>query len=177
MKTIDREHHLTRDELLKAVVDTAELPGERQAHLAQCAGCQRALQSLENDLMQIGRRAQVLASEPARGFRLPDKQPGAAGRRSVPLLAMGAIAAILLVVAVWGPTWFFAKGPSQVASREAVADSELMADVDALVDNALPLPYKALAYVASPTLEGEADFNEDLTDWVVPPVEYDDTLS
>lgn len=177
MNTIDRETHLTDDELLLVVVDAAALRAPRQAHLEGCDACRQALARLETDLARIGQKAQALAPAPKRVIRMADNQPAVLGRRLLPLWAAGAVAAILLVVAVWGPAGLLRQEPADVASLDMTADGELLAAVDALVENALPAPYHSLAYLAAPAMPDATDFDDDWTDWVIPSLDVDDSLS
>ena len=52
--------HLTEQELLQAVVDSADLGIERRAHLHGCAACLQARAGIENRLERLGGKAQDL---------------------------------------------------------------------------------------------------------------------
>jgi hypothetical protein len=61
-----------------------------------------------------------------------------------------------------------------VTAVDAAADFRLMAQIDALVDDALPVAYQALTAMEWPVLRIERPNDESLIDWVVPPLDDDD---
>ncbi len=177
MNTANALRHLNEQELLKAIVDSADLGQERQAHLAGCPSCLQARATIENRLAHLGRQAQVLAPLPARVFRLPDQQPAAASRRFRPAWAMGLMAVVLLAFAVGGPIWFHSPATAPAGAKQAAADMRFMEDVDALVADALPVPYQELTAMDWPMLRIERPDDEALIDWVVPSLDDDDYLT
>jgi hypothetical protein len=177
MKTANALRHLNEQELLKAIVDSADLGQERQAHLSGCPSCLQALATIENRMARLGRQAQVLAPLPARIFRLPDQQPAAVIRRFRPAWAMGLMVGVLLVFAVGGPIWFHSPATVPVTAMEAAADMRFMEDVDALVADALPVVYQELTAMDWPVLRIERPDDEALIDWVVPSLDDDDYLT
>jgi hypothetical protein len=176
MNTEDTLRHLTGQELLQAVVDSADLGKERQAHLQGCAACLQARAGIESRLARLGGTAQALAPLPARAFRLPEQRPAASSRRFKLAWAVGSMAVLFLLFAVGGPLWFHSPERVPVTAVDAAADLDfqLMAQIDALVDDALPVAYQALTAMEWPVLRIERPNDEPLIDWVVPPLDDDD---
>jgi hypothetical protein len=177
MSKRQQAHHLSQAELLQAVVDTRELPRERRLHLEQCPTCTPALAALQSNLGRLGRRARDLTPAPGRPFRLPDRVRAPWMRRWVPMWLVGAMAAILLAVSVWAPSWWAWDEAPQVASSTTAADNQLLDDVDALVANALPADYQDLAFLAFPVQAFDMDVDDDMLDWVVPSIDDEDLLT
>lgn len=168
--------HLTHDELLIAAVDKQDLEITRRTHLSECPACRREHDQLQGRLERIGRTARHLAPEPARPFRLPEKGRAAA-RRSFrnPLWIAGISVAMLLALLLWRPPW----GVDSMSAPVLARDRQLMASVDALVQDALPEPYQLLAVMDDPVDLDETDTGDDFLDWIVPPLNdpSDDSLS
>jgi hypothetical protein len=58
--------------------------------------------------------------------------------------------------------------PVPIVSQNMEEDDRLMAEIDALVDDALPRSYQHVAVASEPI------FSKDLIDWIVPSIEEDD---
>jgi anti-sigma factor RsiW len=164
------EPHLNPDDLLQALAQTADPQARRQKHLDACPDCRAALERLEKGYARFAQKARDLAPLPAKPFRLPE-QPSPARWRLKPLIATGLVAVLLLLLglAVW-PPHFFSPGQhrSQVAAVDLEADRQLMEDVNALVDNALPPAYQQLVAAS------DFKMDEDLINWIVPSIEDDE---
>lgn len=174
MNTEHALHHLTEQELLQAVVDSADLGKDRQAHLRGCAACLQARTGIESRLARLGGTAQDLAPLPTSAFRLPEQRPAASSRRFRLAWAVGSMAVLFLVFAVGGPLWFHSPESVPVTAVDAAADFRLMADIDALVADALPVAYQELTAMEWPVLRIERPNDESLIDWVVPLFDNDD---
>jgi hypothetical protein len=174
MNTENTLRHLTEQELLQAVVDSADLGEERQTHLKGCPACLQALAGIESRLARLGGTAQDLAPLPARAFRLPEQRPAASSRRFGLAWAVGSMAVLFLVFAVGAPFRSHSPESVPVTAVDAVEDLRLMAQIDALVDDALPVAYQALTAMEWPVLRIERSNDEPLIDWVVPPLDDDD---
>lgn len=171
--------HLIHDELLMAVVDAADLAAEKQAHLAACPACTQARARLEERFMRLGRMAQALAPAPARPFRLPPEQAHAPGWRFKPLWAMGLAAAMLLAVFMGrslGPTFWRQPPPAPTAAM-LEEDRRLTEAVDALVEDALPPALQHLASLDEEAFQADPYIDEEILDWVVPPIEENNDAS
>lgn len=158
--------HLQYDQLLKALVDTTDLEDEARVHLEACSGCQRQVTRLAQRYHRIGQMARKMAPEPSRAFRVPSHQGSVAKRRFKPALALGMIAAMILMFTIWWPQQYQSVDvPELVATDESDIDDPLMDEIDALVADALPAIYQELASVV------ESPSTEDLIEWIVPPIE------
>lgn len=169
------DNHLTYDQQLLAMMDPADLDADGQAHLQSCARCRHQAQKLSHRFERMGKMARQLAPEPSRPFRLSTQ---AGQRRSgwqlKSAMAMGVVGALVLVFSVWMPQRFHPTGltPQQLA-QQAEADALLMAEIDDLVNDALPKAYRELAMVHD---AGLSDLSQDLIDWIVPTIEEDEEL-
>jgi len=170
MNTNNAIQHLNDNELFEAVVDTADLDSARQAHLNACPECTQKLDMLQGRLTRLGQTAKHMAPAPQRPFRLPAKHQTAWQWAFKPLIATGFAAAVLLAIIVTKPHWGH-KGPTY----DIAADRTLMEEIDALVDNALPVQYQQLALLSAPTTgDMDTQMDDDFLDWIVPPLDDGD---
>lgn len=160
------QEHLSQDELLRALVDVADLETERRSHLERCADCQKVLERLEGRFAHLERRARQMSPAPLKPFRLPQKASSRSWLYIKPVWATGLVAALVLVFAIWWPLQFDSSAPvATVAQQKPVSDDSLLDQVDALVDDALPPVLQQLASAL------DTDDTDSVIDWVVPPVE------
>ena len=86
-----------------------------------------------------------------------------------PGVAVGVLGVLIFVFTVWWPNPSeHADVPVPLAEYSAKEDAQLMAEVDALVHDALPVVYQQVAVVSEPIL------SKDLIDWIVPSIDEDD---
>lgn len=167
-------HHLNQDELIRAVVDSGDLPNQRQDHLTVCHGCDQKLKRLTQQLDGLSQTARRMAPAPQRPFRLPATQQPSKHRLLLPAWAVGmATAAILVAVVVLKSQWPWShtlQGPAFNAS----ADRQLMVEVNALVDDALPETFQQLATLSTPIITDTSDTEDDFLDWIAPGIGDDD---
>jgi len=167
------DEHLSKDELLQALVDMADLTTERRSHLGQCVGCQKDLERLHLSFERLEKVARQMAPVPSQHFRLPQKDAPQRWWRFRPMWATGVAAAMILAFALWWPQHLERSTPvPNVAQLNPVAGDSLFDQVDALVDNALPPVVQQL------TASSDLDDSQSVIDWVVPPIdEMDDDNS
>lgn len=168
----DPDLHLTDDEVLRAMIDPSDLDAARQAHLDSCRHCRRQTEALTARYRHLGQMAREMAPEPRQAFRVPaDKLPG---RRWYlkPAMALGVMGALVFAVTLWRPSTRISPTPTPMVAEKFENDDQLMEEIDALVEDALPGKYRQLA-----ALPGDRSV-EDLDafiDWVVPsPEDTDD---
>jgi hypothetical protein len=163
------EQHLTYDDLLKAVAQTDDVSPESREHLKDCAQCTQAIRRIEQRYTRIGRLAKQLAPEPVVRFRLPAQQTTASRWRLKPVAALGLAAALLMAFSLWMPRYFGRPGaPPQMTAQSLEKDRQLMQDVDALVNNALPASFQEMASFNDPVSD------DDMINWVVPSIDDED---
>ena len=161
--------HLTCEELIQNLVDSTDVEPVRRAHLQSCYHCRNQAAVLEQRYLKLGQAARRLAPHPTRPFRLPDTAGVKRRRPLQPVMAMGFAAALILAIMVFRPHVIDpARRVSQVTAYNTEEDQQLMAQVDSLVEDALPKAYQRLLVVNEPVLTDE------LIDWIVPPVEADE---
>jgi hypothetical protein len=166
--------HLSHDELLLAVVDATDLAAVKSAHLGACPACRSAREHLEERFLRLGRTARELAPAPARPFRLPLDQAPAARRRFKPLWAMGFATTMLLAIVAGRAMWpSFSPAPAPTAAM-LEADRRLGEAVAALIEDALPINFQHLASLDEADAQTDPQTDEDLIDWVVPPIDTED---
>jgi anti-sigma factor RsiW len=167
---MNHDPHLSYDELIQNLVDPADLSPDRHVHLQDCPRCRHQAEALQQRYHRLGQMAEQLAPTSTRSFRVPDAIGAQHHRSFRPALAMGMIAALILVFTVFWPRVFDTRqGHQQTAMNSAEQDNRLMAQVDALVEDALPKPYQQLLATSEPEL------TEDLIDWIVPSTDDDNS--
>lgn len=180
MNTFCTNQHLSSDDVIKAMVDRNDLAADRRAHLDECARCRERVSQFECRLAGIGKMARETAPASSRPFRLPRTE----SRRhwqTKPIFAAGAAALVLLAVVMWSPDPASPPEVSTVASIDAAEDRQLIEDIDAIVENALPEAYQELATFDMPDWSAD-DLEDDPSDWIVPSLqeeedEYEELLS
>jgi hypothetical protein len=173
--------HLTYDELLIAAVDMQDLAPPRKTHLSTCPTCRREHDHLLNQLEHLGQMVRNHAPEPARPFRLPEKDGPYRYKFRKPLWIAGFAAAVLLALVFWRPQFRVDSNLPQMTTAALAKDQHMMQSVDALVDDALPEPYQQLASAddSGDAEDMDAGNDTDFSDWIVPPVndDTDESLS
>ena len=169
MKHRDPDLHLMYDELLRAMTDASDLDPEQQAHFESCHHCRRQAEELSRRYRRLGQMAKQMAPEPSHAFRVPDRHAAIGRWHFKPGVALGVLGVLIFVFTLWWPQ------PSNhsdvrapMASWNVEEDARLMAEVDALVNDALPVAYQQVAVVSEPIL------SKDLIDWIVPSIDEDD---
>ncbi len=164
--------HLNYDQLLQALVDTADLGDAARDHLEACPACRRQVKRLTQRYDRMGQMAKQLAPEPAHAFRIPAQQSAAKRWLLKPALAMGMVAALIMVFTIWWPQHIdISRGPEMRATLDRDMDDQLMAEIDDLVVDALPETYQELASLSDSQTSENLD---ELIDWIAPPLEEDE---
>jgi len=141
-----------------------------QNHLNQCPACRQELDKVERRLNRLGEMARRFTPEPGRPVRLPEAEPTRPLRGWLtPALAAGITAVLVVAVSIWwiAPPGRETDAPRIVTAEELQADQTLMVEVDQLVENAMPEPYRELASIA----DLQYEWDEDLIDWIVPSID------
>ena len=169
------EQHLNENQLLRAVIDIQDLSASLQGHLAKCKQCLDQKERFEADLGRLGKIAQQAAPQPHRRIILPARKSNKplwhwGGWRSA--FGAAAVAAVLLL-AIWVPNRM--RGPlpldSAELAREMQEAEQLMAEVNMLVENALPPAYINISGEAAPQLDDE------FMQFLIPSIEDDPQAS
>lgn len=167
----DNTHHLSEDQLIRAVVDVADLPDAVQDHLSGCRECLDGKMSFELELKQLGQKAERFAPQPQRRIMLP-AAPDKNWIRNLfewPKLAAAAATVAAVFFLVWGTNMVRnTAGPGSGDMTAALVEAEqLMTEVNTLVDNALP-PF----YVEISGAENSSS-DEDFYRFLIPNTEED----
>ena len=166
MNTTTAPRHLSRDDLLIALVDPSDLSSHQAGHLKDCPVCRQELDRIALRYDRMGKLAAKLTPAPARPIRITERRSSASRYRWRPLMAAAVTGAVIVLMTTLWP-----RNPDQPTTpslpQNALTDRELMLEIDALVDNALPPAVQRLAAVATP------QFDEDLINWIVPSIQED----
>jgi hypothetical protein len=161
--------HLAYDDLLRTLADVSDLSPEQQAHFESCHRCQHQAQGIQHRYQKLGQMARSMAPEPSRSFRVPEHHMPKSRWHFKPGVAAGVLGVLIFVFTVWWPnTSDHTEAPDPLAQYSIEEEAQLMAEVDALVHDALPVAYQQVAVVSEPIL------SKDLIDWIVPSIDEDD---
>ena len=149
------EPHLKEDDILKAVIDEADLPGQLQQHLVNCSDCRLRKEQLKQELAQLGQLAERYAPEPQRRVRIPQQKV-----RSPVFsrgLAFSAAAAAAVILVVWGTFLIRSQQQGSIGNlaQDMVEAERLMTEINGLVENALPQVYLDIVGETSLNLDDE----------------------
>jgi hypothetical protein len=168
MKNYDPNLHLTYDELLRTMTDVSDLDPDRQAHFEACHRCRRQAEDLACRYHRLGQMARTMAPEPSRAFRVPTRHTPTRWWNFKPGMALGVLGVLIFVFTVWWPRPSdYVEVPVHMVAESFEDDEQLMARIDALVDDALPKAYQRVAVASEPVL------SKDLIDWIVPSIDED----
>ncbi len=155
----DKGLHLDEDQLLRAVVDEAELPPPLQEHLSTCPQCRAAKESFEQALTRLGQMAQRCAPSPRKCVSLPVERP-----RGPVVWSWGwrayfgvAMTVALMIVIVWwsAPFRTTPEDSGDMLALEMREADRVMTEISMLVENALPAVYLDICGKSDPGLDEE----------------------
>ncbi len=170
---VDSEYHLDENQIIQAVVDSADLPEAVRDHLTECPQCLENKESFARELANLGQLAEQYAPRPQRRIQLPLADAKAQPKhtfwssfswRNV-AAATATVAAVLLIV--WGTNVMrnLSQPGTQNLAAEMLEAEQLMTEVNTLVDNALPSFYLELSGEKGP------DDVEEFYQFLIPSVE------
>ena len=167
--TPSHDTHLTYDDMLRALVDRNDLGVDARAHLDSCPRCQSQVRRLAGRYERMGQMARSLAPAPAGPFRVPDQRTFGVRWQFKSALAVGLAGTLVFFFTVLWPHYFDSPDSLQTEfAQGGDTETRLMAQIDALVQDALPEGYQALAMGTDSDI---TDLSEDLIDWIVPSIE------
>jgi hypothetical protein len=167
--TMDQKNHLEEGQLIQAAVDEDELPLSAREHLRACLRCRADKERLSADLAKLGRVANDFSPSPRRRISLPDEKPRLCPGwlRGFRACAGAAAAAGMVAALIWWSGLFMTTPQVGVDlfAEELWEDEEVMAEISALVENALPPEYLDLSGEFKP------GFDETFMEFVIPSTE------
>ena len=169
VNTAPTPRHLSRDDLLIALVDCSDLSGRQADHLKECPACQKELDRIALRYDRLGKMAAQLAPAPFKSIRLSERRSSVSRYRLRPLIAVGVAGAIILLMTTFWPR-NPAESPIPSSPQMVLSDRELMQEINALIDSALPSAVQRVAAVATP------QYDEDLINWIVPSIQVDEDM-
>ncbi len=157
--------HLGENDILRAVIDDADLSQNLKQHLDECSDCRLQIERLQQELAHLGRLARRYAPEPRRRVTI------ATDRVRWPFFswkyAFGAAAVAAAVIIVWATVLIQSQQPGSVGNlaQNMVEAEILMIEIDVLVENALPSVYLEIV--------GETDLtpDEEFLEFLIPDTE------
>lgn len=162
---VDSNQHLNEDQLIRAVVDAADLPESVRDHLSGCRECLNSKMSFELELDQLGHKAQQFAPKPQRRIMLPTV-PGKKPLRQFlewPKLTAAAATVAAVFILVWGTN--MVRHITRPGLENMIEAKQLMTEVNTLVDNALPPFYVEISG------ERNSEYDEDFYRFLIPTIE------
>lgn len=141
--TADNEIHLDESQLLRSIVDEAELPTSVREHLSACHRCRAGKERIEKSLMQLASMAvRFTPAAPERTCWNPER----VSRRwrlqwDWRFVRAGGLAVAAVCLLVLGSSLYFGTFPERamvMLDQESANDAGLVADVNKLSENALP---------------------------------------
>ena len=153
------DEHLDEDQLIRAVVDANDLPAAVRNHLAECDQCRAGKHSFEKELASLGQLAERLAPKPQRRIVLPGAKTKRINLNFLDWRNLAAAAATMaaVLIVVWGTYTVHDISEHRAAERTAERREaqQLLAEVNMLVDNALPSFYLEISGANSPDNDEE----------------------
>ena len=166
---VDSEKHLNETQIIQAVVDVADLPAAVRDHLAECSHCFGNKEKFAQELTNLGQLAEDYAPKPQRRIKLPIAETKHNFWRSFSwrnvVAATATVAAVFLIVWGTGVVRNYSKPGTQNLAQEMLEAEQLMTEINALVDNALPSFYLELSG------DKRTDDAEEFYQFLIPSVE------
>ncbi|MCD6485899.1 MAG: hypothetical protein J7K35_01025 [Syntrophobacterales bacterium] len=157
-----KDNHLDEDQFLLAVVNKTELPAEAREHLSECPQCREQMENLERELALFGRMAEDFTPrQKKRAFRYVKPRNARSWIWNFRTATGAAIMIVLTVSLIWWSP-LSRTTPEVVTGVTFQESDQLMADIDTLVDNALPPIH---VYISG---ESGPEFDEEFMEFVVP---------
>jgi hypothetical protein len=174
MKHHTANTHFSEDELLRTMVDLSDLDPARQAHFNACLHCQRQAKDLADSYNRLGQMARQMAPQPRMSFRMPADQVPAGRWYVKPALALGVLGTLIFVFTLWVPRFTQnSQTPAPMVAQDFENDDQLLAEVDALVEDALPEQYQQLTALSDDRSVEDLD---EFMNWMVPPPDEMDDM-
>jgi hypothetical protein len=127
--------HLSAEQISQWMIGERTLELER--HLAQCTACRSELEQMEQALWQFRAAMRNPVDIPAPVWREPAPRPWFSWQRLV-------LAAATLLILVGLPTGWIVRQQERAAAAAALADSQLLEQVDSEISQAVPEPLEPL---------------------------------
>ncbi len=172
-----QQDHLSKDEVIRAVVDESGISQALRDHLAGCDSCRNEFNRLKDELNSFADMSSSLVPPMRKIVMLPAYEPERRVRSAGFRLALGSALAAAVIAVVAAGVYIHGipgQGPKidhELASlqQEAASDELLMNEVARLVDNPMPQTWA--------DMESASDMDGDVMDAIVPDGDDDYWLS
>jgi predicted anti-sigma-YlaC factor YlaD len=157
-----QQDHLSKDEVIRAIVDESGLSQNLRDHLAGCDSCRNECSRLKGELNSFAAMSSTLVPPMRKTVMLPACEPERRVRSAGFRLALGsALAAVVVAVVAAGVYIHGIPGQepnkaNELAAlqQEAASDELLMNEVARLVDNPMPQAWADMG--STPDLDMDA---------------------
>ena len=134
---MDRDEHLNKNLIIKAVINETDLSKADLDHLIVCGDCRSEVDRFKGELDMLEQKADLTAPLPTKRPVLPEEESHLLGLfRPRPVFAAGltALTALLLVAFIWWPNGGIPLQEETIAQihMEMDADEQLMAEIEEL---------------------------------------------
>lgn len=166
----EQQNHLNEEQIIRAVIDEADLSKPLREHLLRCDFCRAEKERFETQLSRLGGMAERLAPSPMQKVTLPVQEaswisnPRTWYWRS--LLGAASAAAMIIALVWWTtPSTISPKEGKDQWTREMLKDEQLMTEIRFLEEHALPQIYFDISGESIPSI------SEEFMEFVIPPVQ------
>lgn len=157
MMNTAKHQHLNEEEIIMAVVDSADLNRPQQQHLADCNHCRSQIEALSGDLSKMAQLAEATSPVVTKPFRAPAEDRGHTGWRPFGRkLATGLAVTVACIIIGGLYLQNHLDNRSLRFAQEMHEAEQLMRQIDRLVEN--PLPETIMTISAEGVVENDEDF-------------------
>lgn len=165
----EKELHLDEDHIIRAIVDTDDLPLPVRRHLDQCCRCRNQIAQLQEDLANLSRVAKQLTPLSSSRLKLNQKQKSDPRRWLWSWrIALGiSLAAAAIIFIFWSKTpeiTFETPGGTNLVAQYESESEKLMTQVIELSENALPQVYLDIVP------ESDSGWDQEFVNFMVPTI-------
>jgi len=166
---VEEEIHLSRAQIIEAIVDPGDLTAGLQSHLNACRRCHSAKSELERELERLGRLAADLVPVPSKRLVVPLEKQAPVRFKHWRALTGTVVTALALILLVWGSDVMRVAPIGDAGTRDLqIQEAEiLLMEVNRLMADPLPQVYLEIC------AESEPVFHDGILEFIVPAMEDD----
>lgn len=164
--------HLNQQQILRAIVDMADLTDSQKAHLDACPRCGQKVKRLDTTLAQMGAMAEQSVPDPSRPLVLSTEKPGFLESLTWNWRPYLRVAVPVVVVAIIAMTSLIVKNRIDkhilaLEEQDLIAAEQLMTEVHMLIENPLSADMQTLISIV------ETESDEEFIQYILPTIEND----
>jgi hypothetical protein len=154
--------HLNDDQIIRSLVDKADLPIDLQEHLTTCPQCQTARKRLGGAVERLGERAIRSAPSFKKTIRIPEKQAIGNTWRPWGWLSLSAVGAAALAVTLMISLNTYRQRSLAGLYDEMIKDERLLTEINVLEKSDLPQTWLDISG------DSEVNINEEMLEVITP---------